>query len=200
MRTLRYILISCLLTLGIFFTITYTACKGDKCKDSTCLNGNCNNGDCTCFPGWGGERCEIDLCKDKVCENGGMCVDGICKCVPGYEGERCELVNKFVGEYNAYDSCNTSGTKPMYLLSMVMTAENVLKITPFAGEDETIVYGAISTSGNTLTLYGTNHFNYPIEGSAVYDEATGDINVGYVIHTPGGVDVACSGTWVKHQD
>lgn len=197
MRTLRYILISCLLTLGVFFTITYTACKGDKCKNNTCLNGNCHNGECTCFPGWAGDRCETNLCEGKICENGGMCVDGTCKCVAGYEGERCELVNKFVGEYDAYDSCNTSGTRPVYLSSITMNAENVLKITRFAGEDGTVVYGAISSSGNTFTLYGRNQYDYPIEGSGIYDPATGNLQIGYVISVTNGVEVACSGTWEK---
>lgn len=200
MRTFRYILISCLLTLGLFLTVTYTACTGDKCKDATCLNGNCYDGACTCFPGWGGARCEKELCRNVTCENGGMCVDGVCKCVAGYEGERCDLVNKFVGEYEAYDSCNTSGTRPMLPLRISMPAENIIRISPFAGESATVVYGTVSSSGNTFTVYGTNVFGYRVEGSGVYDDATGNISIGYVISYPNDVDLACTGIWIKHVD
>lgn len=35
--------------------------------------------------------CKKDLCKDKVCLNGGACQDGNCICPSGYTGVNCEL-------------------------------------------------------------------------------------------------------------
>ncbi len=34
--------------------------------------------------------CKKDDCKDKVCLNGGTCVDGSCLCANGYSGPNCE--------------------------------------------------------------------------------------------------------------
>ncbi len=34
--------------------------------------------------------CKKDPCKDKVCLNGGACIDGTCLCTNGYTGTNCE--------------------------------------------------------------------------------------------------------------
>lgn len=63
---LRSILLSALLTIGLFAVISYTACKKDPCKDVICLNlGACDNGKCVCPTGFEGDRCEI-LSRDKL--------------------------------------------------------------------------------------------------------------------------------------
>lgn len=197
MKTLRYILITCLLTLCVFSTISYTACKSDKCKDISCVNGNCYNGICTCNAGYEGVNCETDLCKNTTCENGGMCVSGICKCPAGYEGEHCEKINRFIGEYSAYDSCNTSGSNPPYVVAISMkgNGESAFKITNFANQ-QNIIYGSPSSSGYTFTFSGNNYQGYHVEGTAQYDEQTGNINVGYIIVYPT-VNVSCTGTWIR---
>lgn len=196
MRALHHILVTCFLTLGVFLAIGYTACNRDKCKDTSCINGSCYNGICTCNGGYAGDRCEINLCKDVTCENGGMCVEGTCKCPAGYEGAHCEKLNKFIGEYAAYDSCNTSGTNPVYAVAIAMkgNGENVLKIVNFTNH-QSVVYGHVTSSG-TFTFSGASYEGYYIEGGGEYEEGTGNVHAAYSIVYPSST-VICSGTWVR---
>lgn len=50
-------------------------------------------------------------CKDVICLNGGTCLDGDCQCPAGFEGTKCEVksVDKFIGNYIAYDECYMDG-------------------------------------------------------------------------------------------
>ncbi len=195
MKTLRYLLISSLFTLGLFSIVTYTACNKDLCKNTVCLNGgSCLDGKCTCPPGVEGVRCEKDLCEGKTCYNGGMCINGTCNCAAGFEGENCELTNKFLGTYTAFDECNTSMT---YGVGIIMLGNDapVLRITNI-GNSNGYAYGSISSSGNGFTLHGETYEGYDINGSGTYNYTNGNIEVGYTIAYPNGT-VGCSGVWVK---
>ncbi len=71
-----------------------------------CVLGACENGGtciddqgtitCTCQPGFGGERCEVNIddCSDGACQNGGVCQDAVngfhCACPLGFTGLHCE--------------------------------------------------------------------------------------------------------------
>jgi len=61
MKLLRQIVLSILLTSGVFAAVIYTSCTKDACKGVTCLNGGiCSGGTCNCNkPGIGGVNCEI---------------------------------------------------------------------------------------------------------------------------------------------
>uniref|UniRef100_A0A673BTW4 Low density lipoprotein receptor-related protein 1Aa n=1 Tax=Sphaeramia orbicularis TaxID=375764 RepID=A0A673BTW4_9TELE len=50
---------------------------------------------CRCQPNYGGERCEIDQCRD-YCKNGGTCTPSptgspTCRCLTGFTGPNCDL-------------------------------------------------------------------------------------------------------------
>uniref|UniRef100_A0A8C4Z0G3 EGF-like domain-containing protein n=1 Tax=Gadus morhua TaxID=8049 RepID=A0A8C4Z0G3_GADMO len=50
---------------------------------------------CHCQPNYGGERCEVDQCRD-YCLNGGTCAPSpsgspTCRCLKGHTGPRCDL-------------------------------------------------------------------------------------------------------------
>ena len=83
MRSMRGILVTAFITIGLFFAITYTACKKDSCNNVACLNGGeCDGGACTCAPGFEGNRCQTPS-RDKWIANyngGDSCTyDGINK-------------------------------------------------------------------------------------------------------------------------
>lgn len=92
MNNLRHALYTAIILLGVFATVTYTACKADKCKDITCLNGgSCSDGICACPDGYTGNLCETKLsCEGVVCLNDGECKSGKCACTGGYWGDSCQ--------------------------------------------------------------------------------------------------------------
>jgi len=197
MKTLRYLLISSLLTLSLFSIVTYTACNRDLCKNTICLNsGSCLDGKCTCPPGIEGPNCEIDLCEGKICLNGGMCVSGTCKCTGGFEGENCELTNKFLGAFSATDECNEFPVSYSTGIIMIGNDQPVLRISNM-GNSNGYAYGSISSSGNGFILKGDTYEGYDINGSGIYNFSNGNIEVGYTIAYPNGT-VACSGVWVRN--
>lgn len=196
MKTLRYLLISSLFTLGLFSIVTYTACNKDLCNNTVCRNsGTCLAGKCTCPIGFDGVNCEIDLCESKNCYNGGMCVNGTCKCAAGYEGENCEVTNKFLGSYTASDECNEIPMSYDIAITMKGNGDPVLRITNI-GRSNGYAYGSISSSGNGFILKGETYEGYDIDGSGSYNNTTGNIEAGYTIAYPNGT-VGCSGVWVK---
>jgi hypothetical protein len=69
MKALRNTLITALITLGLFSTVTYLACKKDRCNNVACLNGgSCDDGSCTCPTGFEGNRCQTPS-RDKFIAN-----------------------------------------------------------------------------------------------------------------------------------
>ncbi|UTW64499.1 hypothetical protein KFE98_10285 [bacterium SCSIO 12741] len=42
--------------------------------------------------------CNTDPCLDKMCSNGGVCVEGTCQCETGFSGENCEIEDKCLSQ------------------------------------------------------------------------------------------------------
>lgn len=58
-NTLRPLLYSFIVLLGVLFSVLYTSCQPDKCKAIACAYGGvCNEGSCKCLPGYEGSNCE----------------------------------------------------------------------------------------------------------------------------------------------
>lgn len=154
MKNLKLILLSSILTIGVFSTATFTSCKKTK------------------------------TCDGVSCLNGGTCADGTCSCPPGYEGTLCQTkkVEDFSGPYIGTDTCNIlggtmqvtigqtsatdftiSGLDPG-IISTTLTAKgsyNKLtipaQITGFGGSNIT-VSGTGTLTGNTINIVYTETF------------------------------------------
>ncbi|MBS1772256.1 MAG: calcium-binding EGF-like domain-containing protein [Bacteroidetes bacterium] len=60
----KYIFITSLITLTLFFIVGYTSCSVDKCAGVTCQNGGtCSGGSCKCLSGYTGTNCEKRTCE-----------------------------------------------------------------------------------------------------------------------------------------
>jgi len=60
MKSIKLVVLSTFLVLGVFWAVTNTSCTKDACKAVTCANGgSCGGGLCTCPKGIGGLNCEI---------------------------------------------------------------------------------------------------------------------------------------------
>lgn len=58
LKTFRYILLTSLITIGLFSVAVLTGCK-DKCGTTTCQNGGtCQDNKCSCPTGYSGNSCE----------------------------------------------------------------------------------------------------------------------------------------------
>ncbi|KAE9550500.1 hypothetical protein FO519_006288 [Halicephalobus sp. NKZ332] len=79
------------------FKFTAHACVGYECKNNgTCVLDIHSQPNCFCSEGFAGERCEMDLCAQMDCKNGGFCQiqngTPVCRCPAGTLGARCETV------------------------------------------------------------------------------------------------------------
>lgn len=82
----------------------------------TCGANNCQNtGNCTCFPGFTGEGCAVDIdeCLDVTCPSNSKCVDGIdsysCTCLDGFSGENCTIMDHSQQQQCDVENCNGNG-------------------------------------------------------------------------------------------
>jgi hypothetical protein len=60
---------------------------------------------------WTAEKV-ADPCQNMQCGANGTCVNGVCQCNEGYEGCSCSIpaAAKFIGTYDAVETCTKSGT------------------------------------------------------------------------------------------
>ena len=80
------------------FTFKANACFGFDCHNNgTCVLDTQSQPSCLCTDGFAGEHCEIDLCAQTNCKNGGFCqIENkvpICRCPAGTLGALCETVS-----------------------------------------------------------------------------------------------------------
>lgn len=60
MKSIKLVVLSTFIVLGVFWAATYTSCTKDACKAVSCANGGtCGGGVCSCPNGIGGASCEI---------------------------------------------------------------------------------------------------------------------------------------------
>jgi hypothetical protein len=80
----------------------------------------------------------INPCENKVCYNGGTCLDGICNCPAGFEGADCNTTwnSRYVGNYNVTDECFNTSTYTLSIAPQINKAnEMVIKgITQFCND------------------------------------------------------------------
>lgn len=74
-----------------------------SCSGISCKYGSCKNGKCVCKSGYGGKKCDIDLCKELDCKEGTCDREKLkCVCNKGFSGAKCDELPTGTG------SCATS--------------------------------------------------------------------------------------------
>uniref|UniRef100_A0A673BX90 Low density lipoprotein receptor-related protein 1Aa n=1 Tax=Sphaeramia orbicularis TaxID=375764 RepID=A0A673BX90_9TELE len=76
-------------------TPTLGPCMVECMNGGSCFLNAHKQPKCRCQPNYGGERCEIDQCRD-YCKNGGTCTPSptgspTCRCLTGFTGPNCDL-------------------------------------------------------------------------------------------------------------
>ncbi|OSZ79323.1 hypothetical protein CAP35_14010 [Chitinophagaceae bacterium IBVUCB1] len=169
MKSIRYVALSTLLTIGAFSAITYTSCNKDECKDVVCQNGGtCVDGTCTCTTGYEGTNCETAVRA------------------------------KFIKTWTASDKVVATGTSiPAY--SPIVTAGTSIvdiKISKFSDSYFTNEVKA-TVSGNTITIpvQEPDNDDYTVEGTGSYNATDKKITWTYTLKNPAGTAISYSGTW-----
>lgn len=133
MKNLKSILVSGLLALGAFGTLTFTSCNQDECKDVVCNNGG--------------------TCNEE---------DGSCLCASGYEGDLCETLSRFrflnSGTTATYitgigqDGCYAAG----YTMTINPGANgDEIIINNFAGYGNSATVSGVKVDGTNFSKAGT---------------------------------------------
>ena len=175
MKNLRTILLTGVLTMGVFSTVIYSSCS------------------------------KKDKCEGIQCKNGGTCNDGVCKCPLGYEGANCETASKskFLGSFTAHDNCpvpDTSRTNTNYSVTITTgpTATQVYIIN--LGASSTNPADALTgnlISKNQIEIEPrvlSNNRTY--SGTITYTSA-GKLSVNFQAKESGAIVEACASTLSK---
>lgn len=64
--------------------------EGTECSVDCGKHGTCDGSRCVCHRGWGGDRCQENICDPK-CHEHGKCLNSTCICNPGYSGPKCSI-------------------------------------------------------------------------------------------------------------
>lgn len=142
MFMIRNMLLSALLTVGIFTAVVYTSCSKST-----------------------------DACDNIVCQHGGSCVKGICYCPTGYSGTYCEKRNCEVNNTAIVTFSNKSASSTYAVLwdgSIITTlapGETSESYTVSAGIQHTLLFRysnstTAACSQSTPTLAQCSSINY----------------------------------------
>lgn len=129
-----------------------------------------------------------DPCKDVECNNG-TCVDGGCQCNVGYEGIVCleRMTEKFVGSYDAVDTCNL-GNFPTYTIDITQSTQNIteLRIDNLYDVNSqgvtTQIIATVDTADSDHFMFSDQNLGGNIfDGHGMLDEATNTIEIVFTI-------------------
>jgi len=198
--------------IRIFMAITiaaflFTGCADDPCDSAVnCLNGTCIDGTCECLAGFEGKECEdkIDPCKNVTCDGAQVCIDGTCGCTDGFEGINCDVlaVGKFVGNWDAADSCPSAIEQPDSLwrydvkINPLTNDQTKVEIFNFGGFGENFAWST-QVSGDTITIPLSAAGGFTVEGSGLMSEDRTTINWTYTVVDSEDNSEICEGVWLR---
>ena len=158
MKYLRYILITALLTTGIFSSVLYTSCNKNKCGSTTCQNGGtCSGSVCVCPIGYSGISCQKGWSDIFI---------GTYKC------KRNNCSPHVAGDSTWISSVTKSSTNGGYTIN----------ISNFDNSNITI---AATVDSNEHIVISTTPPSYGVNANGIY--SSGNINMSFTTSSVGGV-------------
>lgn len=152
--------------------------------------------------------CKKDLCKDVICQNGGVCEDGTCSCATGYEGSDCSVesrtkflnANNADASYRATENGSVSGGSA-YDLTIKQSSSDITKVLIHNLWDNFTNNVIATVSGDKITFsrQEPDSDGYFVVGSGTISGTT--VSVDYTVTKEAGGTVISTdhvtGTWVK---
>jgi len=175
MKKVRTILLTGVLTMGVFSTVIYSSCS------------------------------KKDKCDDIECKNGGSCNDGVCKCPLGYEGVNCETASKskFLGSFNAKDNCPVANPARAYTdYSITITSGAtatevyVINLGDASPNPSDALTGTLVSKNQIEIAPKTLSNNLTYSGTITYTTA-GKLSASFQVKDNGTIVEACTTTMTK---
>ncbi len=202
MRNFKTILLTFLLSAGIFSTVVFTACTKVDCANVVCQNGGtCSNGTCSCPTGYSGTFCETAATTAVVYKNNtytpiSVTINSVAKTIPA--GGSLAVAGKF--GTNAFGGAQTSGGAELATIldnGMLGALLNWNLDDPFPTKDTTYVPLNVGSTYFHLRLINKTNvdiINYHVNYQFPYGELYGDVTIphdgktydmGYYLAYPG---------------
>lgn len=143
----KHSIITAIIMLLTFTTLTYVSCKKDKCKDVTCQNGGtCNDGTCTCATGYTGTNCETSANAVFIGNWNGVSCLGVANTMPISSG----------GSPNTVSMPGGAGTGSCYMPSTAIATVSGNTFTVTSSTFTDLCGKVHNFDGTTGTVNGNN--------------------------------------------
>jgi hypothetical protein len=143
----------------------------------------------------------IESCKDTSVDCTipcyyGACVNNACNCNTGFEGDSCTVrtVDRFIGDWDAYDSCQALNYSYTATISASSSVVNQILITNL-GQYGTSFVVAGNVSGFDITIPNQVILGIEINGGGAIDTTIHQIKISYTVKDEFQNTDNCSGIW-----
>ncbi|MCY7410083.1 MAG: hypothetical protein LH473_07405 [Chitinophagales bacterium] len=128
----------------------------------------------------------------------GACVNNVCNCNYGFEGDSCTIrtVDRFIGNWDAFDSCQTNNYGYTATISASSSVINEILITNF-GQFGTSFVATGTVTGISITIPVQNVQGIVLSGAGTIDTAADEISITFSVKDELMIEDACNGIWKK---